>query len=205
MVLSVSGITQAYLADLNRTQQQINQASTEVSSGLAVQQPSDDPSAIASILQTQADIANNQQVQSNLSSVSGELQTADSALQSAIQIVENATTLASQGAGSTATAASDRANLAQQVAGLQQTLVGISQTYNGRYIFSGDQDSGPAYKLFDPTQPNGVQQCAISSSSTRVIVDSTGTAISVAKTAQQIFDPQDPDGASAAGSVFAKP
>ena len=201
MVLSVSGVTQAYLANLNRTQQQINQASTEVSSGLKVQQPSDDPAAMASILQTQADIANNQQVQSNLSSVSGELQTADSALQSAIQIVENAGSLASEGASSTATAAS-RADLAQQVSGLQQTLVGISQTtYNGRYIFSGDQDTGPAYQLA-PAQPDGVQQL-INSPSTRVIVDATGTAISVAKTAQQIFAAQNPDGSDAPGNVFA--
>ncbi len=84
------------------------------------------------------------------------------------------------------------------MAALQQTLVGISQTQvNGHYIFSGDQDSGPAYQL-DPTQPNGVQQL-INAPATRVIVDSTGTSIAVAKTAQQIFD----NGTSAQGNVFA--
>jgi flagellar hook-associated protein 3 FlgL len=201
MILNISGATQAYLADLNLTQQQINQASAEVSSGLSVQEPSDDPAAIPSIFQTQADIAANQQVQSNLGSVTDELQTADSALQSAIQAVENASTIASQGANSTATAA-DRTNLAQQVAGLQQALVGISNTtYNGRYIFSGDQDTSPAYQL-DPSQPDGVQQL-VSAPSTRVIVDATGTAISVAKTAQEIFDAQNPDGTDASGNVFA--
>jgi len=201
MILNISGATQAYLADLNLTQQQINQDTAEVSSGLAVQEPSDDPAAVDSILQTQADIGLNQQVQSNLGSVTSELQTADSAVQSAFQAVQSAATLATQGANSTSTAA-DRAALAQQVAGLQQTLVGISQTtFNGRYIFSGDQDTGPMYQL-DASQPDGVQQL-FSAPSTRVIVDSTGTSIPVAETAQQIFDAQNPDGSNASGNVFA--
>src|SRR5580658_579714 len=201
MILNVSGATQSYLANLNTTQQQINQAEEEVSSGLSVQEPSDDPAAIAEILQTQANIAQNTQIQTNLSGVSDELQTADSALQSAIQAVESASSIATQGASSTMTAA-ERTNLAQQVSGIQQSLVGISQTtYNGSYIFSGDQDTGPAYEL-DPTQPDGVQQL-ITSPSTRTIVDATGTAISVTLTAQQIFDAQNPDGTDAPGNVFA--
>ena len=59
MILNISGVTQAYLANLDRTQQQINQAAAEVSSGLSVQQPSDNPAAVPAILQTQADIAAN--------------------------------------------------------------------------------------------------------------------------------------------------
>jgi len=200
MILNINGATQAYLANLSTTQQKINQASAEVSSGRSVQQPSDDPAAISSILQTKADIAANQQIQSNLGSVSSELQTADTALQSAISAVENAVTIAGQGASSTATAAA-RANLAQEVAGLQQTLVGISNTtFSGRYIFSGDQDTSPAYQV-DSSQPDGVKQL-VSGSATRVIVDATGTTISVAKTAQQIFDAKNADGTDATGNVF---
>src|SRR5271157_1047502 len=197
MFPNISGTNQAYLASLARTQAQMDQAQSEVSSGLKIQKPSDDPAAVAAILQVQADIGLNQQVQSNLGSATTELSSADSALQSAVSAVENAVSLAAQGATSTATA-DQRANIAQQVAGLQQTLVGISQTVvNGRYIFSGDQDTGPAYQL-DPTQPNGVKQL-ITAPATRVILDSTGTAISVAKTAQQIFD----NGTAAGGNVFA--
>jgi len=201
MVLNINGATQAYLANLDRTQQQINQAQAEVSSGFRVQAPSDDPAAVPAILEAQAEIGANQQIQSNLGSVTNELGTADSALQSAVQAVEKAITLALQGANSTATA-DERANIAQQVAGLQQTLVGISQTtVNGRYIFSGDQDGAPAYQL-DSSQPEGVKQL-ISAPSTRVIVDATGTAISVAKTAQELFDAKNSDGSAAAGNVFA--
>jgi flagellar hook-associated protein 3 FlgL len=201
MVLSISGATQSYLANLDRTQQQINQAQSEVSSGYSVQEPSDNPAAVSAIFQEQADIGMNQQVQANLGSVTNELNAADSALQSAISVVQNANTLATQGATSTSTA-SDRASIAQQVAGLQQTLVGLSNTtFDGRYIFSGDQDTSPAYQL-DSSQPDGVQQL-IAPSATRVIVDPTGTAISVAKTAQEIFGAQNTDGSDASGNVFA--
>src|ERR1039458_1336415 len=85
MVLNINGAAQAYLADLNRTQQQINQAQAQVTSGFRVQTPSDDPAAVPSILQVQAEIGSNHQIQSNLGSVTNELGTADSALQSAIQ------------------------------------------------------------------------------------------------------------------------
>jgi flagellar hook-associated protein 3 FlgL len=201
MVLPLRGTTMEYLADLNLTQKSMDQAQAQVSSGFRVQQPSDDPAAIGGILQLQADIAQNQQTQSNLGAITSEASTADSSLQSAIQQVENAITLAAQGANSTATA-TDRANLADQVSGLQQSLVGISQTtVNGRYIFSGDQDTRPAYQL-DPTQPNGVQQL-LSAPATRQILDPNGVAISVAKTAQEIFDARNPDNTVASGNVFA--
>jgi flagellin-like hook-associated protein FlgL len=59
MILNISGATQSYLANINNTQQQINKAEEEVSSGLSVQEPSDNPAAVSEILQTQADIATN--------------------------------------------------------------------------------------------------------------------------------------------------
>ncbi|MGP8243211.1 MAG: flagellin [Bryobacteraceae bacterium] len=196
----ISGATQSYLAGLNRTETEINQAQSEVTSGYRVQTPSDDPAAIPQILQFEADLNQNQQIQSNLSAAGSELSSADSALQSAVQAIVSATSLAAQGAGTSVTA-SDRADLATQVQGLLQTLVGISQTQvNGRYIFSGDQSSSPMYVL--NASGNGVTQ-QFSASSTRVIVDTNGNSIPIAETAQQIFDPQNSDGTPATGNVFA--
>lgn len=197
----ISGSTQAFLANLDRNQLQMQQAQGQVSSGLRVQQASDDPSAIAEILQLQGDISQNQQIQSNLNSVSSQLGTADSALQSALQALENATSLGTQGANSTATA-DERASLATQVAGILQSLVGISNTnINGRYIFSGDQDTQPAYQV-DPTQPEGVTQL-VSAPATQVVVDINGTSIPISRTAQEIFDARDASGNPTTGNVFA--
>ena len=172
----ISGATQSYLADLDRTQAQINQAQSEVTSGYRVQTPSDDPAAVPQILQLKADLNQN-----------------------AVQAIESATSLATQGAGTSATA-SQRANLATQVQGILQTLVSVSQTQvNGRYIFSGDQSSSPMYQL--NAAGNGVTQ-QFSASSTRVIADTNGSSIPIAETAQQIFDVQS-GGAPATGNVFA--
>lgn len=201
MFPNISGSNQAYLANLNKTQTAMTNAQMAITSGFKVQQPSDAPGSVAEILDLQAHIGANKQTQTNLSSTAAELQTADSSLQSASQALNSAISLATQGASSTATA-DQRANLAQQVAGLMQQLVGISNTnVNGRYIFSGGQDTQAAYQL-DPTQPNGVLQIA-SSPATRVVVDASGTSIAVSQSAQQIFDARNSDGSNAPGNVFA--
>jgi flagellar hook-associated protein 3 FlgL len=201
MFPNISGTTQQYLADLEKNQTQLQQLQAQISSGIAVQQPSDNPTAISAILQTQTAISNNQQIQTNLGSVTAEANTADSALQTAVQALESAISVAAQGAGSTVSAET-RTTLAQQIAGIQQTLVGIAQTtVNGRYIFSGDQDNQAPYEL-DSTQSEGVQQL-VTSSATRVIQSVDGTSFAVAKTAQQIFDARNPDSTPAAGNVFA--
>jgi flagellar hook-associated protein 3 FlgL len=195
-----NGATQSYLASLDQNQSQMQQTQSQLSSGVRIQQPSDDAAELAEVLQLQTQIGQNQQIQTNLGTVSTELSTADSSLQTAVQALESAISLGTQGASSTATA-DQRSSLAQQVSGVLQTLVDISRTQvNGHYIFSGDQDTQPAYQV-DSTQPEGVKQL-ISAPATRQIVDASGTSISVALTAQQIFDAQNSDGTPADGNVF---
>ena len=201
MDLSIPGSTQTYLNDLNYIQSQMSKAQEQVSSGLQLQNVSDNPSAIAQIYEYQAGIASTQQTQTNLSTATSEVSAADTALQSAVQAVETAISLGTEGASSTQTAQGN-ANLAQQVGELQQTLVSLSQTQvNGSYIFSGDQDTQPAYQL-DPAQPEGVQNLLPGDTSTRAILDPNGVPIATALTAQQIFDAQDGNGNPAAGNVF---
>jgi flagellar hook-associated protein 3 FlgL len=196
-----SGSNQSFLANLNRVQQQMQQAQSQVSSGLRVQQASDDPAAIAEILQLEGDLGQNQQIQTNLNSASSQLGTADSALQTALQAVESATSVGTQGANSTATA-TERAALAQQVAGILQSLVSVSNTnVNGLYIFSGDLATQPSYQV-DPTQPTGVKQLT-TAPATQVVVDVNGTSIPISRTAQQIFDVRDASGNPTTGNVFA--
>jgi len=203
MFPNVNGATELYLANLERNQDRIAQVQTQISSGRRVQNASDDPAAVPQILQLKATLGLNQQIQTNLGAASTELSTADSSLQNAIAAVGNALTLALQGANAGMTA-QQRTDIAQQVSGLQQVLVNVSNTQvNGRYIFSGDQDNQPAYQL-DPTNvTEGVTRVS-NAGATRVIADATGTTIAVAKTAQQIFDPQDPvTNQPAANNTFA--
>jgi len=198
----ITGASQQYLTALENIQTQMQKAQAQVSSGYRLQQASDDPSAVAEIYQLQTTLAQNQQTQNNLGNVQSGLSSADTALQSAISNVQTAITLASEGA-STTTTPQEMTNLAGQVSQILQSLVSLSNTnVNGNYIFSGDQSTQPSYQI-DPTQPEGVKQL-LTATSTGVIQDVNGTAIAVAKTASEIFDPQDSTtGGPAAGNTFA--
>lgn len=201
MLTNISGATMRYLDDLNRTQAQINQTTAQVTSGKRVTQASDDPADLPEILQIEANISQNEQVQTNLSSATTELQGADTALETVVSLLQKAESLASQAATTTTTAAT-RAELLSQATSIQQQLVSLSQTQvSGRYIFSGDQDTQPAYEL-DSAGTNGVTQ-VVTSTNTRTITDASGTAITVALSAQEIFDPQNADGTNATGNTFA--
>jgi flagellar hook-associated protein 3 FlgL len=195
------GSTDKYLADLDRTQYQLQHIQDQVTSGLRVQRAADDPLSVPDILQIQSYLAQNKQLQTNLGNVKAELESSDAALQDAVKAIEDAISLAAQGASTTASA-QQRSILAEQIKGLQETLVGLSQTsVNGRYVFSGDQDTQPAYQL-DLSQPDGVTKL-LSSPATRVIQDANGAVISSSKTAGEIFDPRNSDGTPATGNAFA--
>jgi flagellar hook-associated protein 3 FlgL len=200
MLPSVKGSTEKYLADLDRIQATMDLVQRQVSSGVRVERPSDDPAAVSSILDKQSQIAASTQAQSNLNQLTTELDTGDSALQQAIKSVEQAISLSTQ-AGSTLSS-SQSATLLQQAQDIQSQLVNASRTVvDGRYIFSGDLDQQPLYAV-DATKPNGVAQLA-SAISTRAVADPGGGTIWTAKTAQEIFDARNADGSVAQGNVFA--
>ena len=72
----------------------------------------------------------------------------------------------------------------------------------GRFIFSGDDDTTPAY-TYDPasTTTNYVDQGS-AAASTRQIEDPAGGSFPAALTAQQIFDDRNADGSYANDNVF---
>ena len=192
MLKGIAANTDAFVANLNRIQNRINLTNQQITSGVRVSQPSDDPAAVEPVLSAQAEIDRITQVQTNLNMAKTEAATADGALQTANSVMDQLVTIAAQGATSTATA-DTRAALAQQVQQLEQQLVSIANTsVQGRYIFGGDNPTTTPY-TFDGTNPPvaGVPN----PTNTGVIRDAEGTSIVPTLTAQQVFD-------SPAGSVF---
>jgi len=201
MLPPVNGPSDQFLTNLDQIQSVMNTVQRQLSSGLAVGQASDDPSAVPSILNTLSQIAQNTQAQTNLNQVNTQLQTGDSSLQQAVTLIEQAITVATQ-TGSPGDTATQNATLAAQVQSIQEQLVNLSNaSVNGRYIFSGDSGQQPAYAL-DSTQPNGVQQVS-TANSTQVITDANGNPLWTPMTAHQIFDARNADSSNAAGNVFA--
>ncbi len=202
MISNLSPSSEAFLANVDRVQRSLDQASRQVSSGKRVNVASDAPSEVDTILQLKTGQVRNQQIQSNLAVVKTDADAADSALSSATKLMDTARTLAAQG-GTFTTDATGRQALAGQVEALQEQMVAVSRTVvQGRYVFGGDSDATPPYEL-DLTTSNGVAQLTADPTATRRVEDSSGGSFAVAKSAQDIFDTHNADGTLATDNVFA--
>ena len=190
MVSSLKPSAEQFLINLNRIGDNMTRAQSQLSTGLRVQQVSDSPDVISTLLQARASLDHTQQINSNLGRVKTEVDSAEQAMQNAVSLFENVRTLSAEGNTGTQTA-SGRADLAQQLQAIEQQMVGLSNTsVEGRYVFSGDSDQTSPY-IYDPSQTNPVSAYQ-GSNSTRSVQHPNGTTFTVALTAQQIFDSNDP-------------
>jgi flagellar hook-associated protein 3 FlgL len=198
-VFTIQTAAQTFLANVAALENRLDKTNREVSSGLRVQTVSDAPEDISEILQVNAEISQNNQVQNNLQQVQTEVSAADGAISTATTLMDRASEIAAQGASANTT---NRGELASQV---QDLLIEMQQIANtqvaGRYVFSGDSDQTAAYGSvnFAANPTNGVGPY-LGSSSTRTVSDSYGISFSVAFTAQQVFDGG--PGGTPANSIF---
>jgi len=189
MIDSLSASSQSFLTGISQINQTLDTAQEQLTTGLKINNVSDDPDQISELLATRADLTQTQQVTTNLDQVNTEVNTAQSTLQSAESLVEQAQTLGAQGA-SDMDSASTRQDLANQLGSVLQGLVSdANTTVEGRYIFSGDSDQTAPYSI-DLTQQNPVSAYQ-GSAATRQIQGADGSLITVSLTAQQIFDSAD--------------
>jgi flagellar hook-associated protein 3 FlgL len=197
--LNITG--EQFLANLQALKDRIARTQAQVTSGVRVGKPSDDPTAVGDILQLESDIGRVAQVATNLNTVKGHVDTAEGALQTATQILLQIQTLAAQGATGTASP-EIRAGISQQIGQLLTQLVSVSQTkFGGVYVFGGDQDTQASYQV-DLTSATGVARL-VTTVATRQIQDATGVTFADSKTAQDIFDHRNPDDSIATDNVFA--
>jgi flagellar hook-associated protein 3 FlgL len=190
MISSLDPSALSLLNGMQQIQLRAERAQQEMTSGLKINTVSDAPDQIAILYQTRSELAQTQQIDTNLSRVKTEVDTGESVLSSAVSLVERVQTLASQGDTST-TSAQTRSDIAGELGGILQQLVSTANTtVEGRYIFAGDNDQQPPYSI-DLTQTSPISAYQ-GSASTRQIQGADGTIFSVAKTAQDIFD--DPTG-----------
>src|ERR1035441_2241216 len=101
--------------EMQQSQQALATAIQQVSTGLRVNQPSDDPAASANMVVSLAASANVDQYTSNVSSLLPQMQTADSAISSIVSSLNSALTLGTEGANGTDT--SQRPIIANQIEG----------------------------------------------------------------------------------------
>jgi flagellar hook-associated protein 3 FlgL len=143
------------LAGLALDRQQEDQAIQELSTGRKVNQPSDDPAAVAGLIVNSAQTSSVNTYLSNISSLQGTMQMADSTLNSVTTALSQAISLAVEGANSTMNQ-TDLSALAQQVNSIQQEILGYAnQSYQGNYLFAGTAVNTQPF-VADPTSSSGV-------------------------------------------------
>lgn len=187
MFNTVSTATDRFLADLSNIEQRLITAQRQVSSGLRMQDVSDLPDQVSTLLVLKANIARNDRLKSNLSSVQTEVSAAETAINTATTLMDKARQIAVQGVNGTTTV-DTRTQLAAQVKDLVTEVFGLTNSnVEGRFIFSGNADQNPPYAAVDLTQPNSVGAYQGSASS-RLIEHPNGSKFSVSLTASQVFD-----------------
>jgi len=143
------------LAALNKSQLETQQAMLEISSGRSVNQPSDNPTAAALLVENNDQATFNSGYLQSIATVQGQLSTADSTLSSVVTALQRAISLGVEGANGTLSD-SDRASIANELQGIQSQLVSLANaSYEGRFVFAGTNTNTPPF-VIDNTVPSGV-------------------------------------------------
>lgn len=122
---------------IQQSEQSLNTALQQLTTGKRVNQLSDDPAASANLVRSLSASANVDRYTANTSAVLGTLQTADSALSSVVTSLNQAITLGTQGANGSNNAANRQA-VAIQVQGILANVVAQANTsFQGSYLFAG--------------------------------------------------------------------
>jgi flagellar hook-associated protein 3 FlgL len=182
--------TQMFLTGMNRIQAKEQRAQQQLTTGLRINSISDDPDHLASLMQVRANLAQTQQISTNLGRVKTETDTAEGAMQNAVKLLDSVSTIATEAAPNTMSA-DTRSQLAEQVGSILQQMVGVANTnVEGRFIFSGDSDQTQPYSV-DLTQVSPVSAYGGAASS-RQVQNSDGSLFPVSKTAQETFSSGNP-------------
>jgi flagellar hook-associated protein 3 len=169
---------------VQQSQQALSVALQQVSTGLRVSKPSDDPGASARMVISLASSANIDQFTTNVSTVQSQVQTADSALNSVITSLNTAVTLATSGSTGTSSAANDQA-LAAQAQGLLSNVISQANTsFQGVYLFAGSASSSPPFVAASTTYTSQIGTAAVPLSTTSPLTAGSVTTIHDASTSQ---------------------
>lgn len=143
------------LAALDRVNTADQQVLRQLSSGLKIQTPSDDPAGAAALVEVQADDAATQQFLTDINALQTRMQAADSALNSVNTALRRALALAVEGANGTLSD-SDRSAIANELSGIKDQLLELSNSsLQGEYLFGGTAVTTKPY-LKDTNVPSGI-------------------------------------------------
>ncbi|HEU5351232.1 MAG TPA: flagellar hook-associated protein FlgL [Terracidiphilus sp.] len=138
---------------LDQTQASEDQLSNELSSGVRVNQLSEDPVAAGQNVLLLNQIEKDDTFTQTSSLVQGQLQVTDSALGAVVTQLTQAVSLATSGNNGTLNQ-SQLQSIANQLSGIRDEVLSLANSsYQGQYIFAGQQTSTAPFSLSNATTP----------------------------------------------------
>lgn len=138
---------------LNQSQATEQHLAEELSSGVRVNSPGEDPIAAGQNVMLLNQIQQDDTFTQSANLVTGKLQVADSALGSVVSQLTKAISLATSANNGTRNA-NDVQAIAEQLAGIRDEIVALANTsYQGQYIFAGTQTESSPFSTSTATSP----------------------------------------------------
>jgi flagellar hook-associated protein 3 len=169
---------------MQQSQQTLATAEQQVSTGLRVNQLSDDAAASAKMVVSLASSANVDQYTSNVDSVLPRMQAADSAISSIVTSLNSAITLGTSGASSSSLTA-NKQSIATEVQSVLNSVVSQANTkFNGVYVFGGSETTTPPFVAASETYNSSQGTSASPLATTTALTAGSVTTISDATTGE---------------------
>jgi len=155
MRVATDSFVNGLISQANNLSSEMDTLQNEITTGLDVQSPSDNPNAMETTLNDLSSQAQQQQYASNITTLQSQANSSYSALQSLQSIVSQAQSIAVE-AGSATVTQSNLNDYASQITSLIQQAVQLVNSQNpetGQYLFGGTDSSQPPFTT--TTDANG--------------------------------------------------
>ncbi|MCI2975363.1 MAG: hypothetical protein MP439_04715 [Ferrimicrobium sp.] len=145
MIPSQMSLSALMSSSLDQYQTQLSQMEQTLSTGNNINQPSDNPTGVANLINVNASLSAYNQYQSNITAGQTVASLANASMTQAVNIVQQISSVLIQ-AGNPGVTPSNAKGIASQVQGLETSLLGVANTtYLGQAIFAGTAGKTVAY------------------------------------------------------------
>ncbi len=177
----------------------------QISTGLRVNRPSDDPAAALRIIPLKGEIRDLDRMLNNISLARESLNTGAASLEDASSIVQRIRELTVQGANGSISEG-DRKSIAEEVDQLLEQMVSVANAQRGgRYLFGGTETGSPPFSLSNPGVTGQSRVSYVGNSDQVEVEIAPGVETAVNQPGDAIFMDHDRSATTFTGSTGAAP
>jgi flagellar hook-associated protein 3 FlgL len=192
MRIATSTVYDQQTTTIDNLSAQYNSVGNDLSTGISLNVPSDDPSVVSQALTINNTINAEDKDAQNATNAQNQLTNTDSVLSSLTSVLQSARSLVVEGATDIIPNGSQRPLIGKQIEGLLQEAIGLANSkYGSTYVFAGTGESTTAPVTAVGTPPTGVTFSGNNETATQLI---NGQEVAVGTTLQSAFNYQSSNG-----------